>query len=841
MAKIISRFFANISVFIICIVVIIVAFIVFSLKLTTVSVDEDGWESSSLELKDSVKIYTNEHGIPHIIASNEDDLFFAMGYIHAKDRLWQMDIARRTAEGKLSEIFGKRTLLVDKFMRGLGIRDISDSVWKVSNKKSRMILESYANGVNQYISDNKDLSFEFGALDYKPDPWIPKNTLSISKLMSFELSVGFWIDITLGQISEKIGIDRAVDLITDYPEFAPHITDYLNSSELFTPKSNNNNNNQIVADYDNQFDEFAKNLYEIRNILSLKGSSIGSNSWAIKKNIAEKSSAILANDPHLNLSLPPKWYQIHLTSKYFNVVGLSVPGIPLCIIGRNNSIAWGITNVMMDDLDYFMEKIDPDNSDRYFRNDSISKEFVFRLDTINIKGSIPEIYYIKYTDISAVISDFHILNEPNQIFKNEKYSDNKKSKFFKQFCLTFKWAAEKKSDGIQALYQMNKSKNWSQFKLALQTWSSPALNFTYADIDGNVGICPAGTLPERQEKCNPVIPNPAWISGYQWNNYSSLNQLPNIYNPKKSFVFSANNKTSRNFNKYISNYWEPFSRAYRIENLLNQVVEYSVKNAQFMQYDVLSPYAEVFLGKCLPYLDNDRDRLDTTEILILDNMLRWDYIMNYGSFRSSIYNAFFERMVYNTYYDELGSELYDYYSIVSSVPTNKILSLLNDENNIWFDDVKTSKRETLGDIVKISFSEAILKLSAIFEGTKPGNWEYGQIHTVTFNHNFSENNLIRPTVTAGPYPIGGNHTTINNTEWRLYDPFKTVLGPSSRFICDLEDSVIYTNLPGGSSGDPLNPHYKDQMQLWLSGGYIKLNCKPEPDPADKLKYILLPN
>lgn len=807
-----------------CFIILAISIISFLVNLKNISVSQKQQFTKTIQLMDTVKIFTNNYGIPYIKANSDNDLFFAVGYFHAKERLWQMDVARRAGKGKLSEIFGEKTLKYDLFLRTLNLENTVRETKDVLSKKSLQILNSYTNGVNFYIQENKNkLSFEFGLLSYEPEEWTVDDCIIISKMMAFELSLGFYYDIAFGEMANSFGYDKAKKLIPSYPSNSPFVLDETVKTRNYSiPEISRDSmkldSSSITRSCNSKFDNICKDdlksifqtIFETRDFLGMNGMSIGSNSWARNKSFNNKSAAILANDPHLPVGLPARWLPMHIQSDELNVFGFSIPGIPLVIIGRNNNIAWGITNVMLDDVDFFVEKVD--NSGKYyFSNDSIKKEITYVLDTVNIRGKESYIYYKKFTERGQIISDLHIFN-------NEK---NSKNKYLDKFSLTFRWVGNVANDDFINMYNINKAKNWQQFTEALNLWSAPALNFTYADKQGNIGIAPCGFIPIRDINCNPNFPNNAFENKTGWLGIAKGNVFGKLYNPQKRFVASANNKTADGIPYHITSFWEPPSRIERIEELLLISEEYSVRDAQYMQIDYYSMYAKQMFMYIIPILERYKNLLDSDEINIYRVFKKWDFVLNTESSEATIFNLFIERYLYNTFFDDLGEGYYKKYLLLSGIPLRKLMEITEDNFNIFFDNVKTSNVERRDYQIVKSFKEAIKKAQEIFKNTNYKSWKWGNLHTINLKHKLSEVDFVGSVVTVGPYPIGGNSTTINNTEYRIYNNYQTVIAPSVRFVADMGEDILYFSLPGGVSGDPLSPNYSNLVQIWLNGGYIK--------------------
>ncbi len=786
-------------------------------------------------IHDTIHIYRNDFWVPQIIAKNEADLYYAIGYCHALDRLWQMDFTLRTVKGRLSEIFGEETIEIDLFIRSLGLEDIASRNLQKASEKTIFILQSYCNGINDYIEKNRThLSFEFNALGYLPDKWTTHDCLLLGKGIALELSIPFWTEITLGEIASKIGIDKANDLLAKWNPNDP----YVLIDSLIPPNEQKQYKKVSHFRYDTTlFKNLSKRIELVREFLGFSASSTGSNSWAVSKLRSPKSTSILANDPHLNLGLPPKWYPLQIIAPGINVIGLTIPGIPLPIIGRNQNIAWGITNIMIDDCDFYIELIDSIDRNYYLDSKMRKHRFEFIADTIKIKNKEPFIYYKRKTHRSFVISDFHIFNNPQKIIDLDTFSDNK---YFKNTCITFNWTLNNINDELLALYRINKAQNWNEFKKGLELWGSPGQNFTYIDKNGNVGIIPAGVIPKRDFNCNPNLPNPGWLENTDWLGYHNPNYLGYKYNPSSKYVYSANNHTSPKVSSHISSYFEPSSRAKRIKELLDQIENFSIRDAKILQYDLYSHYAFELMSHCLESLNASKKIMNPLELKALNILNQWDYFMSEKSPAASIFNAFIERLIYQTFADELGERLYRQYVMVSNVPLRKILEIISDPFNEWFDNVNTNENEFRNFIIFKSFREAIENLSKSFQSEDIDTWNWSKIHKLTLEHPFSRSSFLTHTVTLGPIEMGGNITTINNTEWRIFKPYDVVLGASARFIADMDNDIVYINLPGGVAGDPLSNHYSDQLQIWARGGYVTLKYNNQHNNKFFLNMTFIP-
>ncbi len=788
-------------------------------------------------LRDSLSIYRNPSGIPHVIATSDEDVFFGIGYAHAQDRLWQMDMSRRYGQGRLSEIFGRETLEYDMFLRCLGVDDIARKLYRHISDDSRMALDAYARGVNAFLHDNSTaLPFEFDALGYEPDEWRGEHSLIVGRMMAWELCLSFWSDAAFGEIAAQFGPELVESLLPDYPDDAPVVVETKRRSHR--PATSAARRRTVPPPR-----ELAASLRALfasgsaaRAFAGTRGSSLGSNAWAVRKSRSGGKGAILANDPHLTLAIPPRWYQAHLSSPDINVVGLTVPGLPFVIAGRNNAVAWGITNMMVDDCDLYYEQIDPDNKRQYFVDATTPKAFRIKRDTILVKDSSAAIFDFRYTDRSAVISDVHLFRNPALLLKDSSADD---ASFYDRFAITFAWTGQEMSDEVLAMYRLQKAGNWQRFLRAVGIFTAPGLNFSYADTAGNVGVAPAGRIPLRKSG-NPNIPGPARLADYRWQGMIEPDELPHLYNPDRGYVFSANNKTARNLPFHITSLWEPPSRAERIDFLLQQFDQYTAADAGIMQTDVVSPHACALTPRILDALEPHRPRFDSSERLAYRLLADWDCSMLFSDTAAAVFNVLLERMVYNTFADELGELLYKKYTFVTNIPMRKILELASRPRSPWFDDVRSPEVENLDSIILRSFREALTFLERSIGPADSHSWQWGALHSLTLEHPLGVVKPLDLLVNQGPFAIGGNHTTINNSEWRFFEAFKPVVGPSMRMIADMQDSVLRMILPGGNSGQPLSPHYGNQTQLWLTGGFLSVPVAAAPHPTFDDRLVLVP-
>lgn len=838
-----------------------IAFLIFAWRVAIRSHEVDG-EIFTNQLSANVNVFRNRYDIPNVTAHSESDMFFALGYVHAQDRLWQMDMMRRSGQGRLAEVLGvDESIRADKFLRALEIESIAEKNWKALSSTSKKILRDYSKGVNAYINHNGGhFAVEFDALGYTPEEWKPQDCLIVLRMMAFQMSFSFWSDLAFGQIAEKLGPELALDLVPGFPTNTPAVCDtgyYIekhpraidstillsDATKHFSPvlphwENSSHADRRIRQSLAQSWARLSGAWLNARAVLGMDNSGVGSNCWAMRKTINKSDGAILANDPHLPLGLPAWWYQVQMSCSTFHASGLTVPGLPLIAIGRNENVAWGFTNMMADDVDFFIEKTDSSNSDYFHNADGVRKRFTFVVDTIKVRGKNSVLYYQRRSERSVIVSDVDVTSMPALL--SEEIRDRTRT-FEQRYALSFRWTGQFNSDEILAMYRINKSTSWIEFTNALDSWGSPALNFTYADGKGNIGVAPSGFIPKRNE-CNPNIPNPGWMANYKWLDLHKSNELPRLYNPQKRFVFSANNITTRADHFFISSLWEPPSRSQRIAELLSQFEGYTSRKAQAMQMDQYSPHAKQILEVILPILYQREKGMTETERGCIYLMQKWDGVIGAQSSPGAIFNVFYKTLCEKTFRDELGDQLFLDYAFVTALPIRKMTELLVDTSSSpWFDDVGTVvTSEVKADIVFASFKETVKQLQAYFpdHSENPRAWKWGVLHSLELKHRFGREAFFKKIVNSDRLPFGGNTTTLNKGEWSFSRDFRPVVGASTRFVADMRDSIFYTIIPGGVSGQPMSPHYLDQYQLWINGGFVAQKFTREMMPNERLSLIL---
>ncbi|MGQ9630872.1 MAG: penicillin acylase family protein [bacterium] len=732
-------------------------------------------------LKKPVMIYRDGYGIPHIVAENEDDLFFAAGYVAAQDRLWQMDLTRRSGRGTLSEIFGRDLLNTDRFIRTMGFARTSEEEAKLLSPTMKDVMERYADGVNAFIEGNpKRLPIEFRILGYRPEPWKPADSILVGKLMSWQLSTNFREELVIRGIVQKVGVSEAADLFPSYPPEGPFI---IPDDEIAGSKTEE----KIFAG--------------ARFLDSLFSYGGGSNSWAVSGRRTETGSPILANDPHLSsVRVPTTWYQIHLKCPTLDVVGVTLPGIPVILIGHNARIAWGITNGTIDVQDTYLERIAPGNPPQVrmmgeWKDVEVIDERITYRDRRAPEGRGFLDDKITITPHGPIITDLEGLREP----------------------ISLRWIGNDPSPSdIEAFYEINKARDWDEFTEGLRKFGAAPQNFVYADVDGNIGYHLAGRVPIRAQESG-LTTSDGWDGEHEWRGYIPFDKLPKLYNPKRGYIATANAKviSDPKYPYTLTTLTAPPYRTQRIIDLIEGKDKLSVKDVERMQMDNYSIPAAEITPILIGALERAKfpDKIYTEAIEYLRN---WNYKEDAESVGAAIYNTTFRKLSWLIFQDEFGRELTEQYldSWYLSLPA--LMNLIF-KGGPWFDDRNTPEIETRNDIIIRAFEEAVKSLKSEYGGDIKG-WKWGRLHTVRFDHPMGK---AIPFLSRGPFPAPGGNETLNRGLYKFTEPFEATSLPSMRMIVSLEKDIRSEGMiPLGQVGQPFRRHYDDMTELWLSGRYI---------------------
>ena len=720
-------------------------------------------------LEENVEVIRDEDGVPHIKAQSDADLYRAQGYVQAQDRLFQMDLSRRQASGMLSEVIGEGALSTDKFFRTFSLRHAAEQSWAGYDEESKQVLEWFAEGVNTFIDEVKGtnkLSFEFKLLGYEPEYWTPIDSLTIGKYMAYDLGGNWNLQAFRHWALQNYSEEEVEELLFNYPEDARSIIEANLATEV-----------KVAGQFDAAL---------------LPHEFNGSNNWVVAGTKTESGKALLADDPHLGLSSPSVWYQMHLQSPEQNVSGVIFAGIPGIILGHNEDVAWGVTNVNPDVQDLYIETVNPNNPYEFEYDGEWYKAEV-RKEPIKVKNADTVDFEVITTKHGPVIS--------NVMFKDEQPTA----------VFSMQWTALEPTKELQAVIGFNKASNWEEFEQALLDFNAPAQNFVFADQSGTIAYKANGNIPIRK-KGTAALPVPGNSSEYGWERYIPYDELPRVVNPEEGFIATANNEViGSEYPYHLSNYWAQEYRYERIAEVLEASNELTAEDMKNLQMDAKDLYAVEFLPQLLKTLQNSDISSDyEKELQILAD---WDYFNTTEQSAPLIFNRLLTKLQENLFIDEMPKDIYDLMPAKGNIMDEMLRNAYAGESVMWIE-----KQGGLETYVTEAFVEAIDELKDEY-GKNASKWQWGEFHLLTFNHPVgSANKYAGLLLNAKQIPVDGSKSTVMAAASDLEGNVKH--GASWRFVADLADLSKAEHIVGpGQSGHVKSEWYGDQIEDWANGNY----------------------
>jgi len=752
-----------------------------------------------------VEIVRDRWGVPHLYAETEKDLYFAQGYVHAQDRLWQMEFNRLVARGQLASVLGPSLVETDEYLRTLGLARAAEEDWRHAGPETRRMLDAYAAGVNRFLDTHRDrLPLEFTLLSDDPAPWTPADSLAWGKLMALNLSLNQTYEVLRNRLAEKVGDDGVAALLPPYPADGPVIVGDPAGQGLPAAGDEAPGADDRQARGTDGADASATGAPSgelLARVLTTGGVAWGSNSWVVAGTRTATGKPILANDTHLGLQMPSTWYEIGLHGGGLDVVGFSFPGLPLVVIGQNRRIAWGITNMCSDVQDLYRERLDDPEKPTKYMAAGKWLPLVRIPEPIEVKGGETVDYEVLATGHGPLVDRVmdHV-DEPTALA----------------------WTAYGHGSRLlDALRGVDRAGSWEELRAALADWEVPSVNFTYADVDGNIGYQGTGRVPVRVPGDEGLVPKPGWTGAFEWQGFIPYDEMPRAFNPPAGYLVTANNRTTGDgYRHFIA--WDmadPY-RAARIDEVLAANDHVTVDTVRTLQGDVTSIPARVLAAR-LAALEPAGDR-EAKALALLDG---WDGRVTTDSAAAALYQVWFYQLWPAIFEDELGEELATTYRQlgISQVPV--LIALMDQPNSPWFDDHRTPAVEDRDAILRRALDKALDWLDEHTEGGAgaPDTWRWGAFHTMTFAHAPLGSSGIKPLewiFNSATYPVGGDVFTVDEGMPDFRNPFRMVFGPSQRFIADLGD--LSRSLAVNSTGEnaqAFHRHREDQVKLWASLDY----------------------
>ena len=747
-------------------------------------------------------VYFDEFGVPHIYADNSKDAMEALGYVHAQDRLWQMELMRRIAPGRLSEIFGSVALKNDTFFAGLGIEEASAVAIATLDKKSPsyQLTLAYLDGINQYIEEGKT-PVEFQLIGVKKEKFTLKDVYNIFGYMSFSFAMAQKSDPLLTDIRNKYGMDYLKDFGIDGS---------FNTTRIKNAKEK-----------PQEYSAIAKSIASLLEQSPIPP-FIGSNSWVIAPEKTKNGKVIFANDPHIGFSQPGTWYEAHLVTPDFELYGCYLAGTPFPLLGHNRDYAYGLTMFENDDIDLYQEENDAKDAKKY-KTPTGFKNYEIRKKIIKVKDTSDVILNLKVSRHGPIVNDLM-----DGLNKNQP--------------VALSWIyTQQPIQILDAVYILSHAKNKEDFHKGVALIAAPGLNVMYGDAKGNVAWWATGKLYKHNKGVNTnFILNGA--SGHDdITEYLDFSKNPSAVNPDWKYVYSANNQPEPIDGFLYPGYYLPEDRARRITQLLDPKSNWDKEAVSKMMFDNTSAVAPEVVQELISNVDyNSLSKNEKEAITILK---AWKGSNNLEDVAPTIYNKWIYMYLKNTFEDELGSANFKQF-LGTHIMKQIIAKQMANENSLWWDNIATKgKKETRSQVLSKSFKESILALDKQL-GNSVSGWTWNKVHTLEHQHPLGKVAALRPYFNVGPFAVSGSTEVINNLFFDFTEDGNYVVkgGPSTRRIIDFSDvENSWTILPTGQSGNPLSSHYNDQAELYNAGKFRKMKMNKEEIIKTSTKLVFIPH
>lgn len=736
-------------------------------------------------LRARLDIVCDRDGVPHIRARNEADALFGLGYVHAQDRLWQLEYLRRVGRGRLAEVLGPPALAGDKFFRTLSVAQSAAGTWARYPEGARPLVLAYVAGINAAMERQRrhGLPPEFSILGFEPEPWHAEDVMVLAKVLGWSVDANWDQELLRGQLTQKFGAERAAQLMPPYPADGPVILPRNAGSYAGAPQS------LISRPHldGGLLTELAALSLHVRERSGFGGSGIGSNNQVLSAARTTTGKPILAADPHLPSQIPSIFYRAHLTGGKLDAIGATVAGLPGVLMGHNGRIAWGWTNANADVQDLYVERILDGRDAEY---NGAREPLAVREERIHVKGAADAVITVRSTRHGPLVSD--LINPAGP-------------------ALALRWAALDTDDdvGIAAYLEANRAGDWKSFTDAFRRNKSHPQNQVYADVDGNIAYLLAGAIPLRAAG-DGTAPVPGWTSAFEWKGYIPLDELPMSFNPAQGYLTSSNNKIAPDSYPYVlsSSYAAPY-RAARVRELVAAGGRFSPRDLESIQSDVLAVHARELLPLLLSLTPSGNAERQALELL-----LRWDLRVTAGSAAAAVFEAWYIQLAESVFADEVGEALWGTYSEELHMVSTALALAIRSEPG-WCDDTRTPGRESCADIASSALSLAMARMSQA-QGTPDLNaWQWSNVHRTIFFHRPFDDDPELARLFNRSIPNGGDKHTVNvasSPRWNDYNQRHLAL---YRQIIDFNDlSNSRWMAAPGQSGVLYDRHYDDLMEEW---------------------------
>ncbi|MFF1448694.1 penicillin acylase family protein [Streptomyces sp. NPDC058274] len=852
-------------------------------------------------LSGPVDVKRDSYGIPQIYASSDEDLFMAQGFVQAQDRFYEMDVRRHMTSGRLSEMFGKGQVKDDEFLRTLGWDRVAQKEYDTKlSPATKKYLQAYAKGVNAYLKgkDGADISLEYAALgfrnDYKPQEWTPVDSVAWLKAMAWDLRGNMQEEIDRSLMTSRLGPKQIADLYPEYPysrnktivqegqydsatgSYAQGGSTAGGGSTGSTAGTGLAGNTTAPNGLQSQLSGLYDVLDDVPTAVGVNGNGIGSNSWVVSGDHTITGKPLLANDPHLSASLPSVWYQMGLHCRsvsdkcQYDVSGYTFAGMPGVVIGHNQDIAWGMTNSGVDVTDLYLEKL---TGDGYQYDDKVLP-FTTRKEKINIAGAKSKTIIVRETNNGPLLSD-----RDDELVKVGKKAtvDSAAPDRGDGYGISLRWTALQPGNSMDAVFELDKASNWTEFRKASQSFDVPSQNLVYADTEGHIGYQLPGKIPTRG-KGDGSLPSPGWDSKYRWTGYIPQSALPYEYDPERGYIVTANQAVVDK-DKYpytLTTDWGYGTRSQRITDLIKTKIDgggkISTDDMRQMQLDNSSEIAKLLVPKLLKIDVADKNVREAQKLLE-----GWDYTQDADSAAAAYFNATWRNILKLAFGNKLPKELRVKGQCLYVEPVNTtgpvdddqkvrecgqrdadqaqpdggdrwfevVRKIVDDEKNDWWKAPKTrtdTEVTNRDQLFARAMKDARWELTAKL-GKDIDTWSWGRLHRLFLKNQTLGTDgpaVVKYMLNRGPWKLSGGEATVNATGWNAAGGYGVVWVPSMRMVVNLGDfdKSKWINL-SGASGHAYSAHYTDQTDKWVKGELLSWSFSEKAVDGDTRDTLLL--
>ncbi|WP_106588534.1 penicillin acylase family protein [Salsuginibacillus halophilus] len=748
-------------------------------------------------MEDGASIVRDSQGVPHIEADNTFDLYFAQGFATAQDRLFQMDMSRRQASGTLSEVVGEDALETDKYFRTFGLRRAAEASLEEYDDNTISALQAYTEGVNAFMERavrEQKLPVEFRILGFQPDTWTPLDSLTIGKMMAYDLG-GKWEGQAFRHwAASKFPDEKVEDLMPAYPADGPNVLEANREHSV----------------------NVAHHFQDIGPLIPPPDH--GSNNWVVSGEHTKSGEPLLANDPHLSLMTPSIWYESHLSGPDHQVTGVVFPGVPGIVVGHNEHVAWGVTNVSPDVQDVFLEQRNEDNPHEFLYDGEYEEATVIEEEIFVDDRDEPVIHEVVETRRGPLISEF-------------AYPEDAEG-HPPETALSMKWTAHDATAELAAVLDFNRAENWEEFEEALRSFEAPAQNFVFADTEGNIAYRANGRIPIRSQG-EGLLPKPGWDPDYGWDDYIPWDELPTIINPESGMISTANNRIDDDdYTHHLTHSWAQPFRHSRILEVLDDGDNFTPEDMQALQMDTKNLQAEELLPLLTEAVQNASAEKRAEDEEALEVLASWDFYDDRDKAGPAVFHLWRLALIDILFADEMNEDLLELFSGKEGIVDNMIRSAADGEPGAWI-----AARGGLEGLALESLQKAIDEGRDEL-GASPSDWEWGDFHQVTFEHPLGAVPPLNYLFNPGTQPMDGSPITVQAAGYDDEAPGEVATAAGWRGVMDLNDlSESYHSVAPGQSGHRFSPWYDDQIDDWIEGNYHSTSMDTNDDAGGRLELF----